>query len=135
MHADDVRTVKNCGDTRRQRAFQPLVDREVQHLSDERLARGADENGTAEGGEPREAGNELQVVLEPFPEANPRIDQDLPDDRLSSPGKCTSEYSDDLAKQVVVCRVALHGFGSPFDVHDDRRGSSLANHLRHRGIE
>ena len=59
-----------------QTSFEPLVRLETENLADKGLARDADQQRLPEGGEHRQAAQQLQIVLDGFAETDTGIEND-----------------------------------------------------------
>src|SRR5262245_56696615 len=134
MHAYDVRSMNDrCGDGRRG-APDSLSCGPVEDFSDEGLSRSADQERKAEGREPPEIANYLQILANGLPEADAGIQDDLlgADTTVSSPGNRLAGPRLDLREDVGSGWDVLHGPRLTARMHQDQRGATAGHDLRER---
>ena len=107
-----------------------------QQGADEALARGAQHDRTAKGGDAVEVGQQQEIVLERLAEADAGVEQDL---CLAHAGgkrrrHALLEEDDDLADHVVVAGIDLHRPRLAEHVHETHRTAALGYERRHVGV-
>ena len=136
MHAHDLRALpRRLGDTR-QRTAEPILDRRVKHLADERFTRRPDDDRMPQRDKRLEMAQQCEIVCDCFAKTQTRIDENLVAanpyrfrlcERLTEK---VEQFMDDIA----IARTMLHRLRSATHVHQDDRHAVLRNHRGHTRI-